>query len=87
MGELPSELTRIEIIRQNQRFSSSKAQFNDEMVFVKQVNDPELATNLHREVYGLEVFNNIARSHELSFEVPRLLLHGDDYIVTSWANG
>lgn len=87
MSDLPSRLKNIEIIRRNQRFSTYKARLNDRMVFIKQVNDQALIENLKREIFGIGAFGGMADKHELPFEVPNLLMHGDDYIVTSWVKG
>jgi len=87
MAELPPDLTQIEVIRENQRFSTYQATYRDQQAFVKCVSIPELALNIRREINGLELFGSLTNQYDAGFAVPRILLESDYYIVTSWAQG
>ncbi len=87
MSEWEPRLTNVSVIRDNQRFSTYRANYEGRPVFVKQVNNPSLVGVIEREIGGLEVFGELSRSHNLGFSVPELILRGQDYAVTSWAEG
>jgi aminoglycoside phosphotransferase (APT) family kinase protein len=87
---LPDTLHNIVEIRTNQRFATFKATDGaGETVFVKQICHPELGDSLRKEMYALERMRQTALGMNgvLPFGVPKVLDNGQDYVVTSWAEG
>jgi Ser/Thr protein kinase RdoA (MazF antagonist) len=87
MSELPPSVTDLESIRSNQRFSTFSANYEDERVFVKQLHSAELKKALRAEVWGMETFTQLAQVQKFPFEIPKVVLSGEDFLVTSWVAG
>lgn len=84
---LPATITDLDTIRENQRFETYKARYEGQEVFVKQVRHPKLADRIRREIWGIQAFTDLGTFNQLPFEVPKILLSGSDFLVTSWAYG
>lgn len=87
MSQLPSEFSNLRIVRDNQRYSTYKADYRGTPVFVKLVKSPALRAGIRRELWGLQAFRQLADANDLGFAVPELIASGDDYVVTSWVEG
>lgn len=87
MSKLPIDFTNLKILRDNQRYSTYKAEYKGEFVFIKQVKKSGPPLGIIRELWGLESFRQLAEMNNLGFAVPRLIKNGEDYLVTSWAEG
>jgi thiamine kinase-like enzyme len=87
MSELPSEFTNPQVVRDNQRYSTYKAEYEGAPVFIKQVKAADLTDGIRRELWGLEAFRQLAETSDLGFTVPQVIANGKDYVVTSWAEG
>jgi aminoglycoside phosphotransferase (APT) family kinase protein len=89
MNTLPKELQDLTEIRVNQRFGTFSATdtVTGDKVFVKQIRHPELSDSLRKEAYGLERIAQLTRVHTFPFAVPKVLRTGEDYLVTTWAEG
>lgn len=80
-------LKMVRTIRENQRFATYEVQYNGERGFLKRQTTPLVNAALAREVAGLQRFGELAEAGVLPFEVPRLLAIGDNFIITTWAEG
>jgi aminoglycoside phosphotransferase (APT) family kinase protein len=87
MSELPSTVRNREVIRENQRFATYKALYDGQSVFVKQIRHEKLGGAVRSELWGLEAFAQLQKTASLPFSVPRVLLNGEDYIITEWVEG
>lgn len=87
MSELPIEFHDPQIVRDNQRYCTYKAEFEGSPVFIKQVKAADFSEDIRRELWGLEAFRQLAETSELGFTVPNVVANGEDYVVTSWAEG
>ncbi len=85
MSKLPSSITNLESIRSNQRFSTFSANYEKERVFVKQLHSPELKKALRAEVWGIETFTQLAQIKGFPFNIPKVVLTSEDFLVTTWA--
>jgi hypothetical protein len=72
-AQLPSSLSDLKLIRQNQRFACYKATYESHSVFVKQVRHPELSTALSDEQWGMQTFARLQTISQLPFAVPEVL--------------
>lgn len=87
MSRLPTQYSNLRVIRENQRYATYRAEHEGASVFIKQARSAGLADGIRRELWGLETFRQLSEVHDLGFQVPRVVAIGDDYIVTSWAQG
>lgn len=89
MNSFPDRFTDLKEIRINQRFGTYSAvdHKSGEKVFIKQVVNQKLSSSLHREIYGLERIAQLSRIHDFPFEFPKIIGQGEDYLVTTWADG
>ena len=87
MSELPIELANPQVVRDNQRYCTYRAEYEGTPVFIKQVKAIDLTDGIRRELWGLEAFRQLAETSDLGFTVPQVIANGDDYVVTSWAEG
>lgn len=88
MAELPPEFSNEIVIRDNQRYCTYRAELEGEPVFIKQVKADGPAKGIRRELWGLEAFRQLAEANDdLGFTVPKVIAYGEDYVVTSWAEG
>jgi thiamine kinase-like enzyme len=87
MLELPNEFANPQVVRDNQRYRTYKAKYEGTPVFIKQVKAAGLSEGARRELWGLEAFRQLAETSELGFTVPKVIANGEDYVVTSWAEG
>jgi thiamine kinase-like enzyme len=87
MSEIPSEFSNLQVVRDNQRYCTYKAEFEGSTVFIKQVRAADLSGGIRRELWGLETFKQLAETSDLGFTVPEVVANGEDYVVTSWAEG
>ncbi len=85
--ELPPNLTDLTPVRENQRFATYRATYETQPVFVKQVKHPDLAARIRQELWGLQTFTELAEAYDLPFNLPDVLLNGNDFIVTTWVEG
>mgnify|MGYP003440160475 FL=1 len=87
MSKLPDSLSNLRVIRDNQRYSTYKAEYHDAPVFAKLVKAPALRAGIRREIWGIQAFRQLADAKDLGFAIPEMIASGDDYVVTSWAEG
>jgi aminoglycoside phosphotransferase (APT) family kinase protein len=87
MSELPREFSNLEVVRDNQRYSTYKAERDGALVFIKQAKAANLVDGIQRELLGLQAFRELAAGRDLGFSVPEVIMSGDDYIITSWVEG
>lgn len=87
MNHLPADITILNIVRKNQRYATYRAVYRGRQVFVKQAVRVSLAAGIRRELWGLQVFEDLAMYNHLPFEVPKILHSGSDFVVTKWVEG
>lgn len=87
MSELPSSISDLESIRANQRFSTFSAKYKQEKVFIKQLHNANLKKALRAEVWGIETFTQLAKVKKFPFNIPNVVLSGENFLVTTWVDG
>lgn len=85
-AKLSTQLQDARTVRANQRYHTFHAMLDGQPVFVKQAVAP-LANEIKSELWGLQTFRQLSETEELGFEVPHIVDFGNDYIITSWAEG
>lgn len=90
MTTLPPSLQHLQLIRDNQRSTTWQGEYKGKPVFIKQHKPaPHITVEeiVRRELWGLQAFDTLSRAVDLGFAVPRIITHGTDYLVTTFAVG